>query len=117
MSQVKKSAVYLDQGEGGGGRTKANGSHTTPASDVTKRGPTGSPTDQYRGFRGPKANGSQYVGGNNVPSSDLTSVRGGGGINGHSRNKVAGKSSGSKNAQNPNVNAKDGGASGTYLGK
>ena len=114
MSQVKKTGPALEQGVWGGGRTKANGSHLTPASDVTKQGPTGDHMDQYRGnAKSQKSTGSQLSAAHQVPSSDSTSV--GGSISGHSRNKVAGKSSGSKNTQNPNVTVKKIGPSGSYL--
>ncbi len=118
MSQVKKTGPQFDQGGWGAGSTKANGSHLTPASDVTKQGPTGSPNEQYRGFKTRSSAGGAATGApvKNVPSSPQTAVRGGGGINGHSRDPAP-KSSGSKNQQHPNVNAKNGGASGTYLGK
>jgi hypothetical protein len=115
MSQVKKTGPQFDQGEGGAGSTKSNGSHLSPASDVVRQGPTGDHMTPLKPATRPTGNaqdGKSW----NIPSSDKTAVRGGGGIGGHSRDPVA-KRSGSKNAQNPNVNTKNRGPSGTYLGK
>jgi len=118
MSQVKKTGPQFDQGEGGAGKTKSNGSHLSPAKDVVKQGPTGDHKTPYKPATRPTGSHltpSDWL----VPGSDKTSVRQGGTVKGHDRvNPNAGKSkSGSKNAQHPNVKAKDGGASGTYLGK
>ncbi len=95
MSQVKTSGPQFDQGEGGGGSTKSNGSPLSPAKDVVK-GPSGSPTDQYPISTRPTTVGAD------VPAGPKTAVRGGGGIGGHSRDPAA-KSSGSDKAQHPNV--------------
>ncbi len=105
MSQVKTTGPQFDQGEGGAGSSKGNGSHLVPASDVTTKGPTGSSMDQYRGFKHRSSAGGRATNApkKNVPSSDRTAVRGGGGINGHSRNKLNARASGSSTAQNPNV--------------
>ena len=104
MSQVKTTGPQFEQGPWGAGGRKANGSHTAPAKDVLKRGPTGSSKEQYRGFTtrssaGGKATGKPWQ----VPSSDKTAVRGGGGLTGHSRNKLNARASGSPTAQNPTV--------------
>ncbi len=103
MSQVKKTGPQFDQGEWGAHSSKSNGSHTDPASDVKKQGPTGDHMSPYKVAQRPT--GSHLDQSWNVPGSDKTPVRGGGGVKGHSReNTNAGKSkSGSKNAQNPNV--------------
>ena len=96
MSQVKTSGPQFDQGEGGGGSTKSNGSPLDPAKDWKKRGPTGAPEAPYKpGTRSTSV-------GTDVPAGPKTSVRGGGGIGGHSRDPAA-KSSGSDKAQHPNV--------------
>ena len=124
MSNIR-SQGNLDQGEGDGGggyRTKSNGSHLDVAKDVVMQGSTGDHLGQGRsgGANTTRPSGSNLVPSDwNVPSSDGTSVRGGGTVRGHGREDVtAGKSkSGSKNAQHPNVTVKKIGASGTYLGK
>ena len=121
MSNIR-SQGNLDQGEGGAAKTKGNGSPTSVAKDVTKQGTTGSHLDQSKsgGALPPKSNGSNLEPSDwLVPGSDKTSVRGGGTPGGHDRiSPTAGKGkSGSKDAQHPNVDAKNGGASGTYLGK
>ena len=109
MSQVKTTGPQLDQGPWGAGNRKANGSHLSPAKDVVKRGPTGSHMDQYRGNRSRSSAGGAATG-NPVKMAgpvqgrpERTAVRGGGGLAGHSRNKVNARASGSPTAQNPNV--------------
>ena len=104
MSQVKKTGPQFDQGEGGAGSAKGNGSHLEPASDVVQQGPTGDHMTPYKPATRPTGSHlepSDWL----VPGSDKTSVRGGGTKAGHTReNTNAGKSnSGSKNAQHPNV--------------
>jgi hypothetical protein len=96
MSQVKKTGPQFDQGEGGAGSTKGNGSHREVAGDVKRRGPTGDPKSPLNPAQRPTTVGPS------VPKGPQTAVRGGGGIDGHSRDPVA-KRSGSKNEQNPNV--------------
>ena len=96
MSQVQTTGPQFDQGEGRAGSTKSNGSHLSPAKDVVKQGPTGAPEAPYKpGTRSTSV-------GTDVPAGPKTSVRGGGGIGGHSRDPAA-KSSGSDKAQHPNV--------------
>ncbi len=126
MSNIRKSDA-LDQGVGdsaGGsdGTTKASGSHRDVAPDVRMQGTTGSHLDQGAsgGAQAQRKTGSNLTPSDwLVPGSDSTSDKQGGTPGGHDRiSPTAGKSkSGSKNAQHPNVNAKDGGASGTYLGR
>lgn len=85
----KSSGSHREQGPTGAGRSKSSGSHM----------------DQGEGrARSSRASGSHLDSGPNVPGSDSTAVRGGGGRHGHDRtNPSAGKSkSGSKNAQHPN---------------
>ncbi len=117
MSQVKKTGPQFDQGEWGAGSTKANGSPREVAADVKRQGKTGDPFGQRdpssRSSAGGAATGQDVSFAHGAPR---TSVRGGGGIGGHSRDPGS-KSSGSDKAQNPNVNNKNDGPSGTYLGK
>jgi len=101
MSQVKKTGPQLDQGEGGGGATKANGSHLSPASDVANRG-TGSHLEPFNVTT--RSTGSKFDNSLNVPGSDKTSDKQGGTVKGHDRAQPA-KSSGSKFDQHPNVKA------------
>lgn len=117
MSAVKNTD-HLNQGEGGGGTTKANGSPLSPVKDVKKQGPTGDHLSPNKPATRPT--GSQYTPSDwLVPGTDKTSVRQGGTTKGHDRvSPTAGKSkSGSKDKQHPNVTVKKIGASGTYLGK
>lgn len=126
MSNISKSPAR-DQGAGesaGGsdGTTKANGSHTSVAQDVTMQGTTGSHLDQSKsgGAVAQRKAGSHLTpSAHYVPGSDKTSDKQGGSPGGHDRvSPTAGKSkSGSKNAQHPNVTVKKIGASGTYLGR
>ena len=106
MSQVKKDRPQHKQGEGGAGKTKANGSHLDPASDVVAQGPTGDHLTPLNPSTRPT--GSHLDQGWNVPGSDKTSDKQGGTVRGHDRsNPNAGKSkSGSKDAQHPNVKTK-----------
>ena len=106
MSEVKTTGPQFDQGPWGAGSRKSNGSHLSPAKDVLKRGPTGNSKEQYRGFTTRSSAGGKATGNpvKNVAGSDKTAVRGGGGLAGHSRNKVNARPSGSPTAQNPNVN-------------
>ena len=106
MSQVKTTGPQFDQGSWGASSRKSNGSHLSPAKDVVKQGPTGSHMDQYRGFKTRSSAGGKATNNpnKNIPSSDKTAVRGGGGLTGHSRNKLNARASGSPTAQNPNVN-------------
>ena len=96
MSQVKKNGPQFDQGAGGGGLTKANGSPLDPAKDWKKQGKTGDPKAPFRPSTRPTSEGAD------VPAGPKTSDRGGGGIGGHSRDPGP-KSSGSDKAQHPNV--------------
>ncbi len=102
MSQVKKTGPQFDQGEGGGGQTKANGSPLSPAGDVKNRG-TGSKLDPFNITTRPT--GSKFDQGPNVPGSDKTSQRGGGTNREGSDRTKGSKSSGSKFDQHPNVKA------------
>ena len=90
------------QGPWGGGKSKNNGSHRDVAKDVRKRGPSGDHLSPYKPATRP--NGDHLSPGPNLPGSDKTAQRGGGGVRGADRvNPNAGKSkSGSKNAQHPN---------------
>jgi hypothetical protein len=103
MSQVKKTGPQFEQGPWGAGTSKPNGSHTSPAKDVVKQGPTGDHMTPLNPATDPS--GSHLEPGPNLPGADMTSVKGGGGVLGHDRaNPNAGKSkSGSKDAQHPNV--------------
>ncbi len=114
MSQIKKRPNQ-DQGPWSAWATKKAGSHRDPQKEAKVQGPSGSKNDPYK--PGTKANGSHLDPGPNLPGSDKTAQRGGGGVKGADRiNPKAGKSkSGSKNAQHPNVDKKNGGASGSYL--
>ena len=103
MSQVKKTGPQFDQGEGGGGATKASGSHTEPAGDVSMRGKTGS---KFLSFNiTTRSTGSKFDQGPNVSGSDSTSQRGGGTNREGSDRTKGSKSSGSKFQQHPNVKA------------
>ena len=111
---------HLNQGSGDGG----GGSRTRTTGSQTKQGPTGTGTKGPSGdhlssnFVKPRANGSPYVGGPNVPGSDKTNERSGGGLKGHDRiDPTLGKHDGTNLRQHPNVTVKKIGASGTYLGK
>ncbi len=99
MSQVKKTGPQFTQGQGGGGKTKSNGSHMTPAGDVSKRGKSGDHMTPHNITTTPSGSHLEP----NVAGTQSSSVRGGGTIFGNDPNKVGSKSSGSKNAQNPNV--------------
>ncbi len=100
MSQVKKTGPQFDQGEGGGGSTKASGSHLEPAGDVKSQGPTGSHLEPYNITT--RSNGSHLDPGPNVPGANSSSTRGGGSVSGHP-DQMGSKSSGSKEQQHPNV--------------
>ncbi len=102
MSQVKKTGPQFDQGEGGGGQTKANGSPLSPAGDVKNRG-TGSHLEPFNVTT--RSNGSHLDPGPNVPGSDMTSQRGGGTNREGSDRTKGSKSSGSPKQQHPNVQA------------
>ncbi len=103
MSQVKKTGPQFDQGEGGGGATKASGSHTEPAGDVKRRGSTGAKLAPHNITT--RATGSKFDQGPNVPGSDQTAQRGGGTNREGSDRTKGSKSSGSKFDQHPNVKA------------
>ncbi len=98
MSQVKKTGPQFDQGEGGGGSAKANGSPLSPAGDVKNRG-TGSHLEPHNVTTRPTGSHLDP----HVPGSDMTSQRGGGTNREGSDRFKGSKSSGSKEQQHPNV--------------